>query len=127
MRVKPPADGPPAAAPVEGAPEAAATDGVGQVAGAGSAEGAQAVQPAESARGATAADPVTEVARRLRAGEIAPREAVELLIDDAVARQVGRATADRQALAAELKELLRRYTETDPYLAAKVRRLGTAK
>lgn len=71
-----------------------------------------------------AASLASDVTRRLRAGEITPREAVELLIDDAVGRQVGRLTADRATLAAELKELLRRYTETDPYLASRVRRLG---
>ena len=67
---------------------------------------------------------MAEVARRLRAGEITAKQAVELLIDDVIARQVGRALADRQTLAAELKELLRRQMETDPYLASKVRRLG---
>jgi hypothetical protein len=106
--------------PVDEAGSAAPADGARSVEGgaaAGRVEGAASIE--------AGADLVGEVARRLKGGEITAREAVELLIDDAVERQVGRVTIDRDQLADELRELLRRYTETDPYLAAKVRRLGS--
>ena len=96
-----------------------ATTAVAGVAATGAATAAQATDPT--------ADPVRDVARRLRTGELSAREAVELLIDDAVERQLGLITADRRALAQQLKEVLRRYTETDPHLASKVRRLESHK
>jgi hypothetical protein len=118
MRVKAPGGGAP---PIDGTTPATgptAADGVA------APQGTEGVAPTRAAEGTTSSDPVADVARRLRSGDLTAREAVELLIDDAVARQVGRATADREALARELKDLLRRYTETDPYLASKVRRLS---
>jgi hypothetical protein len=118
MRVKAPTTG--GAPPVDEATPADPADAAAQV---GSPDGAREVGAAAKAGDAAATDPVADVARRLRSGEIDARQAVELLIDDAVGRQIGRATADREALARELKDLLRRYTETDPYLASKVRRL----
>ena len=68
---------------------------------------------------------IAYVAGRLRAGEMSAQQAVEMLIDDVVERQVGGVTAEHAAMATELKELLRRYSETDPYLASRVRRLGS--
>jgi hypothetical protein len=124
LRVKAPGDG---AKPVDSTPDAPAAGATGGVAG---SQGANDVAPTGAVGGADAtapADVVGDVARRLRSGDLNPREAVELLIDDAVRRQVGKATADRESLASELKDLLRRYTETDPYLASKVRRLGNQK
>jgi hypothetical protein len=121
MRIKGPSGGPPPLDEISGAAGTGRAEPLGSVDRTAATGGAQAVSATQSAR---PGDAVAEVARRLRAGEISPREAVELLIDDAVNRQVGRVTADRQALATELKDLLRRYTETDPYLASKVRRLG---
>ncbi|MSP61982.1 MAG: hypothetical protein EXR72_16955 [Myxococcales bacterium] len=118
MRVKPPGSGAP---PVD---ETSGATGPTGPTGVGTPEGAPAVAATSGAQATGTADAVAEVARKLRAGEITPREAVELLIDDAVSRQVGHATADRPALADELKDILRRYTETDPYLSSKVRRLG---
>lgn len=126
MRIKPPGE---AASPVTELGEA-------NLAEAAEVEEAAALSPSERASGVSAVtatnhvsaggatDALSEVARRLRAGEIDAREAVELLIDEVVERRSGRVLAERQALADELKRLLRRQTETDPYLAAKVRRLG---
>ena len=121
MRVKPTGGGPP---PVEQPSESTAATGATAVDGATGAGGPSEISSTAATGSAHAADSVSEVARRLRTGEISPREAVELLIDDAVRRQVGPALGTRTRLANELKELLRRYTETDPYLASKVRRLG---
>jgi hypothetical protein len=118
MRVKPTSGGPSPIDPTQGAER---VDGAAPVEQGGAVAG---VAPTEAAAGAAPADVVSQVARRLREGEISAGEAVELLIDDAVQRQVGRVTSDREALAGELKALLRRYTESDPYLASKVRRLG---
>ncbi len=118
MRVKAPGGGAP---PID---ETAPATGPTAADGVAAPKGTEGVAPARAAEGPAAGDPVADVARRLRSGDLTAREAVELLIDDAVARQVGRATADREALARELKDLLRRYTETDPYLASKVRRLS---
>lgn len=121
MRVKPTGGGAP---PVDRSSEATgptATDGI-----AGAAAPTEVTSTAATGS-ASGADPVSDVARRLRDGEISPREAVELLIDDAVKRQVGQAIGSRARLAGELKDLLRRYTETDPYLASKVRRLGKSR
>jgi hypothetical protein len=67
------------------------------------------------------------VAARLRAGEITVDQAVELLIDDAIMRQVGRATESTKDLEPRLRELLRSYAANDPFLAAKIRRLTLAK
>jgi hypothetical protein len=118
MRVKPPSGGP---SPVDQARE------IGGPERAAPPESSGAVAPAAPTGATSGADPVADVARRLRAGEISPREAVELLIDDAVERQVGGALADREGLAAELKDLLRRLSDSDPYLSAKVRRISTWK
>ena len=120
MRIKgtsgdvPPVDEAGSAAPAEGARSVEGGAGAQRV---GTVDGASSIE--------SGGDLIGEVSRRLKDGEITAREAVELLIDDAVERQVGRVTTDRDKLADELRELLRRYTETDPYLAAKVRRLGS--
>jgi hypothetical protein len=63
--------------------------------------------------------------RSRRAGEIGADEAVELLIDDAIARQLGGAAA--KDLEPKLREVLRDYAANDPYLAAKIRRLTQGK
>jgi hypothetical protein len=68
---------------------------------------------------------VGEVAARLRAGEISSDEAVELLIDDAIARQMGGAVPKERE--DELRQLLRNYAANDPYLAARIRRLSQGK
>jgi hypothetical protein len=128
MRVKAPGgpgDGPPSidavaevdrAAPAEGARPADAVEKAGAIEGAAATEGAEGI------------DRVDDIARRLRAGSISAAEAVELLIDDVVTRSAGPALggvpAEREALAEELKQLLRRQAEADPFLAARVKRLG---
>ena len=121
MRVKPPGapdDGPRPITEVDGANATEAT------APAGAIDRAAAVGGVARTEGTRGADPIADIARRLKAGELSPAEAVELLIDDVVARQAGAVLGDRRALADELKDLLRRQTETDPYLASRVRRLG---
>lgn len=65
-----------------------------------------------------------EVAARLRAGELTPMQAVEILIDDALQRQLGPFTEAHTALAVELKLLLLEQARSDPYLTSKMKRLG---
>jgi hypothetical protein len=118
MRIKGPGDGPrptdavDEAAPVDGVDETAPaeTEGVARVGGTG---------------GPGAADPIGQVAARLRAGEITSDQAVELLIDDAIERQMGGAVP--KDLEPKLREVLRDYAANDPYLAAKIRRLTQGK
>ena len=113
MRIKGPGDGPrppdavDEAAPVDGVDEAAPTEtgAVGRVGGPG--------EP-------TATDPIAVVARRLRDGEISADEALELLIDDTIERQMGGAVP--KDLEPKLREVLRDYAANDPFLAAKIRK-----
>jgi hypothetical protein len=117
-RVKGPTDGPP---PVDqagevDAPDAIAAPGdVAPVAGVG--------KPA----GVALPDAITQVAARLRAGQITVDQAVDELIDDAIRRQVGRAVEDARDLAPQLRELLKGFATSDPFLAAKIRRLTLGK
>ena len=120
MRVKPPGEGAPPGG-VDRAEEVGSTDAAPAAATSSPVSSIDAAAPASAT---SPTDPVGDVARRLRAGEISARDALELLIDDVIARQVGRAVGDKQALAADLKELLRHHAENDPYLASKMRRLG---
>jgi hypothetical protein len=120
MRIKGPTDGTP---PVDETRGIDATDGIGEVAPAE----APAVASTAGTGSAKAADAVTEVAARLRAGEITVDQAVELLIDDAIGRQVGRAVQATRDLEPRLRELLRGYASSDPFLAAKIRRLTLSK
>src|SRR5437763_1945558 len=124
MRIKPPGDGPPAAGSIDEAGQTEGTSATGAVDAASAAQGAQAVAPATGAQAPSGLDPVAEVARRLRVGEISARDAVEILIDDAVARH---GASDRDEVARELKDLLRRYAADDPYLSSKLRGFGTPK
>jgi hypothetical protein len=78
----------------------------------------------EGPRVRPAGDLVDEVAARLRAGELTPLEAVEILIDDALQRQLGPFSEAHTELAAELKLLLLEQAQSDPYLSAKMKRLG---
>ena len=68
-------------------------------------------------------DAVPEVAAALRAGRITVGEAVDRLIDDALARHVGRALQPGGELEARLRRLLRDYAGADPLISAKIRRL----
>lgn len=119
MRIKGPGDGP---RPPDAVDEAAAVDGLDEAAPAETTSGVASVGGA----GATGAvDPIAEVAARLRAGEITSDEAVDLLIEDAISRQLGGALP--KDLEPKLRETLRDYAAQDPYLAAKIRRLTQAK
>ena len=117
MRVKPPGDGPPPVAHVDETAPAAAPDSVAE---------ARATEAVRGAAPTGESDAVAEVSRRLRAGEITAQQAVEMLVDDVVARHHSHlgAAPDRDRIAGELKQLLRKHAENDPYLASKVRRLG---
>ena len=86
-------------------------------------EAASGVTPSGRAQ---ATDVVGRVAASLRSGELTVRQAVASLIEDAIERQVGRALADRPALARELRLLLETWVEGDPALAARIRRLTEA-
>jgi len=116
MRVKAPGDGP---------PPLPAIDATGAAEPAASSESVAEVAPLTGVRPAGgSADPIVEVARRLKAGEISAADAVALLIDEVVQRQTEPLGGDRRALADELKAILREQIENDPYLASRVRRLG---
>lgn len=64
-------------------------------------------------------DPIGELARRLQAGELAPAEAVELVVDEVVSWH------GQGALGDQLKQLLRQQLASDPHLGARARRLGS--
>jgi hypothetical protein len=134
-RIRPPggADGAPPVEPTDRVGEVGEVGEVGDVDGVERVGGVDAVAPVDEVAPAGAVpvvDAVQAVAADLQAGRISLDQAVERLIDDAVSRQLGRAlgTGPRaQALADELREVLRGYASNDPYLAAKIRRLFPAK
>jgi hypothetical protein len=116
-----PSGGPP---PVDETSAVDATEGVREPDAADAPSG---VSGPEAARATDAPDAVAQVAAQLRAGEIGVDQAVELLIEDAIQRQVGRAVDGRTELAPQLRELLRGYATSDPFLLAKIRRLTLVK
>ncbi len=118
MRIKGPGDGP---RPTEGVDETAPVEDVGDNAPVESG----AVARVGGTGGPTGSDPIAQVAARLRAGEISADEAVELLIDDAIERQMGGGV--RKELEPKLRQVLRDYAANDPYLSAKLRRLTQGK
>ena len=120
-RIKGPSGGPP---PVD---EAGAVDAPEGVREPDAADAPSAVGGTEAARSTDATDAVSQVAAQLRSGEIGVDQAVELLIEDAIQRQVGRAVEGGADLAPQLRELLRNYASTDPFLLAKIRRLTLVK
>lgn len=115
MRIKGPGDGP---RPPDAVGETGAVEGVDETAPAETG----AVGRVGGPGGPDAPDAIARVAERLRAGEITADEAVELLIDDAIGRQMGGAVP--KDLEPKLREVLRDYATNDPYLAAKIRRLS---
>jgi hypothetical protein len=121
MKVKGPTNGAP---PVDGV---GAPDEIDEVQGLGEAAGSAPVGET-AAVGSTAAagavDAIAEVAGQLRSGKITVDQAVERLIDDTISRQLGPGKDD---LEPKLRELLRSYAESDPFLAARIRRLTLAK
>jgi hypothetical protein len=125
-RIRPPggADGAPPVEPVDGVGDVDEVDAVESVGEVGAVDAAAPVE------GVAVVDAVQAVAGELKAGRISVDEAVDRLIEDAVTRQLGRALGSGprgQALADELREVLRTYASNDPYLAAKIRRLLPAK
>jgi hypothetical protein len=115
MKVKGPTNG---ATPVDG------VEGVGEVDQVSEAPATGEVVAPAAPAGPGSVDPVAKVAAQLRAGEITVDQAVEKLIDDAISRQLSHEARD---LEPKLRELLRSYAESDPLLAARIRRLTLAK
>jgi hypothetical protein len=118
MRIKGPGDGP---RPPDAVDEAGEVEGVDDAAPAETG----AVSRVGGTGGPTGSDPIAEVAARLRAGEISSDEALELIIDDTIQRQMGGAVP--KDLEPKLREVLRDYATNDPFLAAKIRKLTSAK
>jgi hypothetical protein len=118
MRIKGPGEGP---RPTDAVDEAGEVDGVDEAAPASTG----AVTSVGGSGGAGGVDPIGEVAARLRTGEITSDQALELLIDDAIQRQLGGAVP--KELEPRLRDVLRNFATNDPYLAAKIRRLTQAK
>ncbi len=124
--------------PTNGAPPVAGVDEVGEVAGSDGATSTGAVgssAPVGQAGAAGPVDAVAEVAAQLRAGQISVDQAVDRLIDDAIQRQLGALgqgghlgqSDQARDLEPKLRELLRSYAESDPFLAARIRKLTLAK
>ncbi len=120
MRIKGPGPG-------DGPRPPDAVDEAGEVAGVDDAAPADtgAVSRVGGTGGPTGSDPIAEVAARLRAGEISADEALELIIDDTIQRQMGGAVP--KDLEPKLREVLRDYATNDPFLAAKIRKLTSPK
>jgi hypothetical protein len=118
MRIKGPGDGP---RPPDAVDEAAPVDGVDEAAPAESG----AVSRVGGTGGPTGSDPIAQIAQRLRAGEISSDEALDLIIDDTISRQLGGAVS--KDLEPKLREVLRDYATNDPFLAAKIRKLTQGK
>jgi hypothetical protein len=110
--------------PTNGAPPVDAVDGIGEVDSVAPSEATGEVKAPAPTTGPANVDPVAQVAAQLRAGEITVDQAVEQLIDDAISRQLSHQAKD---LEPKLRELLRSYAESDPFLAARIRRLTLAK
>ena len=133
MRIKGPTNGAPPVDGVDGPNEVDAVAETESTAPSSQVNGSAAVGQAGAA-GAT--DAVGQVAAQLRAGQITVDQAVERLIDDAVKRQLGslgplglsgKNGEDARDLEPRLRELLRSYAESDPFLAARIRKLTLAK
>jgi hypothetical protein len=118
MRIKGPGDG---VRPPDAVDEAGEVEGVDESAPAETG----AVSRVGGTGGPGGTDPIAQVAARLRAGEISADEALELIIDDTISRQLGGAVP--KDLEPKLREVLRDYATSDPFLAAKIRKLTQAK
>jgi hypothetical protein len=102
----------PATTPVGDADRADASSGVDR---------SRETQPVAAIHAGASADPVAEVAAGLRAGSLTPRQAVDRLVESAVA-SMGAGLPD--AARAELRGRLERLLAEDPYLTDKTRRIG---
>ena len=118
MRIKGPGDG---VRPPDAVDEAGEVEGVDESAPAETG----AVARVGGTGGPTGSDPIAQVAARLRAGEITADQALELIIDDTIRRQLGGAVS--KDLEPKLREVLRDYATSDPFLAAKIRKLTQGK
>ena len=85
----------------------------------GKVRAATATQPAARAGKLSA---VAEIGNALQAGQITPKAALDRVVDQIVARQVG--IRGPAALKNSLTAALRQTLEDDPMLAAKIRALG---
>src|SRR4051812_47683056 len=101
MRIKGPGEGP---RPTDAVDDASAVEGPQSVDEAAPADTAAPVGRVGAAGGAVATDPIGQVAARLRAGEITSEQAVDLLIEDALGRQLGGTL--RKDLEPKLREVL---------------------
>lgn len=106
------------------ATEAAAVGAVTKADKAAAAESASAVAAAPAVASTAAADAIADIAARLRSGTLTASQAVEALIQDAVAKNLPGA-APGSKLAEQLRSLLAAYADADPYLAARIKGLGT--
>ena len=118
MRIKGPGDG---VRPPDAVDEAGQVEGVDDTAPAETGAVAR-VGGTGGTGGPTGSDPIAAVAARLRAGEISADEALELIIDDTIDRQLGGAVP-KDFFEPKLREVLRQYATSDPFLAAKLRKL----
>ena len=121
MRIKGPGDGP---RPPDAVDEAAPVDGVDET-----AAGRDRRSRARRRHRRTADRAESTRSPRSRRGCAPARspsdEALELLIDDTITRQLGMTAggAVTQDLEPKLREVLRDYAANDPFLAAKIRKL----
>lgn len=106
------------------ATEAAAVGAVTKADKAAAAESASAVAAAPAVASTAAADAIADIAARLRSGTLTASQAVEALIQDAVAKNLP-GVAPGSKLAEQLRSLLAAYADADPYLAARIKGLGT--
>jgi hypothetical protein len=119
--VKPKRDGPDFSSVMnEKTPEGAAGKGPAQ-----GADKAQAARGAEGAKGAQSVIPpqkVSEIASKVRAGEVSRSEAMNLIVEQVVESQLG-PTAGAE-VKEKLAERLREVLENDPFLSRKLQSLG---
>lgn len=109
------------------ATEAAPVAAVAKAEKAAAAESASAVAATTAApavASTAAADAIADIAARLRSGTLTASQAVEALIQDAVAKNLP-GVAPGSKLAEQLRSLLAAYADADPYLAARIKGLGT--
>lgn len=117
------------ARPVGKVAAAAAADAVSEVDRVEQTTAAAPVDPlakvaaVEKTAAAAPADRVASIADRLRRGTLSASQAVEELVEDAVARNLPGLEPDSK-LSQELRALLRAYAKDDPYLASRISRLG---
>ncbi len=118
MRIKGPTSGPSSVGPTDSAAPIADLSETSDV------RAAEATSPA--VRSASLDNIVAHIAGQLRAGAISTEQAVSFLIDDTVDRHFP-SDRERSKLAAELRDLLVKFADSDPHLVSKIRRLTGSK